>query len=112
MTLDFVHLHVHSEYSLLDGSIKIKKLVKELAKRGSTAAAITDHDGMHGILEFYLACQSEKINGIIGYEINIAPLFLEDKKSATHLILLAENEQGYSNIIKLCTIANTTGKNG
>lgn len=110
-TMDFVHLHVHSEYSLLDGSIKIKKMVKELAKRGCSAAALTDHDGMHGALEFYLACQAEKINGIIGYEINMEPLFLEDKKSTTHLVLLAENELGYSNLLKLCTIANTTGKN-
>ena len=77
----FVHLHIHSEYSILDGSIKIKKLVKELAKQGATAAALTDHDGMHGALEFYLACQSEKINGIIGHEINVEPLYLENKKS-------------------------------
>jgi DNA polymerase-3 subunit alpha len=107
----FVHLHVHSEYSILDGSIKIKKLVKELAKQGYPAAALTDHDGMHGALEFYLACQSEKINGIIGHEINIEPLFLDNKKSPTHLILLAENEEGYKNLIKLCTIANTSGLN-
>ena len=107
----FVHLHIHSEYSILDGSIKIKKLVKELAKQGATAAALTDHDGMHGALEFYLACQSEKINGIIGHEINVEPLYLENKKSPTHLILLAENEVGYKNLIKLCTLANTVGTN-
>ena len=108
---EFVHLHIHSEYSILDGSIKIKKLVKELAKRGASAAALTDHDGMHGALEFFLACQSEKINGIIGYEVNIEPLFLENKKTPTHLILLAENEIGYKNLIKLCTLANTSGTN-
>ncbi|MES2615303.1 MAG: PHP domain-containing protein [Bdellovibrionota bacterium] len=109
---EFVHLHIHSEYSILDGSIKIKKLLKELVKRQATAAALTDHDAMHGVLEFYLACQAEKINGIIGYEINIEPLYLEDKKKPAHLVLLAENEQGYSNLIKLCTIANTSGING
>lgn len=108
---EFVHLHIHSEYSLLDGSIKVKKLVKELSKRGAKAAALTDHDAMHGVLEFYLACQAEKINGIIGYEINIEPLFIEDKKQVCHLVLLAENDSGYANLIKLCTIANTTGKN-
>ncbi len=108
---EFVHLHIHSEYSLLDGSIKIKKLIKELKKRGSQAAALTDHDGMYGVLEFYLACQTEKINGIIGYEINVEPLFLEDKKQVCHLTLLAENSVGYSNLMKLCTLANTTGKN-
>jgi DNA polymerase-3 subunit alpha len=111
LTDEFVHLHIHSEYSLLDGSIKVKKLVKELSKRAAKAAALTDHDGMHGVLEFYLACQSEKINGIIGYEINVEPVFLDDKKQVTHLILLAENDLGYSNLIKLCTIANTSGKN-
>lgn len=109
---DFVHLHIHSEYSLLDGSIKVKKLIKELVKRSAKAAALTDHDSMHGVLEFYLACQAEKINGIIGYEVNIEPLLINNKKKeVSHLILLAENEKGYSNLIKLCTIANTTGKN-
>lgn len=108
--MDFVHLHIHSEYSLLDGSIKIKKLVKELAKRQACAAALTDHDALHGALEFYLACQAEKINGIIGYEINMEPLFLQDKKKTFHLILIAENTTGYANLLKLCTIANTTGK--
>ncbi|KAB8029111.1 DNA polymerase III subunit alpha [Fluviispira multicolorata] len=108
---EFVHLHIHSEYSLLDGSIKVKKLVKELSKRGARAAALTDHDGMHGVLEFFLSCQAEKINGIIGYEINVETILLEDKKQVSHLILLAENNEGYANLIKLCTIANTTGKN-
>ncbi|BBH52082.1 DNA polymerase III subunit alpha [Fluviispira sanaruensis] len=108
---EFVHLHIHSEYSLLDGSIKVKKLVKELSKRGVKAAALTDHDAMHGVLEFYLSCQAEKINGIIGYEINVECIYLENKKQVSHLILLAENDEGYANLIKLCTIANTTGKN-
>lgn len=108
---EFVHLHIHSEYSILDGSIKLKKLIKELSKRGAKAAALTDHDGMHGALEFYLACQSEKINGIIGYEANIAAAFHPNQKQAFHLILLAENNTGYTNLIKLCTIANTSGKN-
>ncbi len=108
---EFVHLHIHSEYSVLDGSIKIKKLVKELAKRSATAAALTDHDGMHGVLEFYLACEAEKINGIIGYEVNVEPLYLEDKKKPVHLILLTETEEGYANIIKLCSLANTSGQN-
>lgn len=107
---EFVHLHIHSEYSILDGSIKLKKLIKELSKRGAKAAALTDHDAMHGVLEFYLACQNEKINGIIGYEANIESAFHEDKKQVHHLILIAENNTGYSNLIKLCTIANTSGK--
>lgn len=108
---EFVHLHVHSEYSLLDGSIKVKKLVKELAARGASAAALTDHDGMHGAVEYYLECLKEKINGIIGYEANLPPLILTDAKCSFHLILLAESNQGYANIVKLCSFANTTGKN-
>ncbi len=107
---EFIHLHVHSEYSILDGSIKIKKLVKELAKRGATAVALTDHDVLCGALEFYLACQSEKINGILGYEINLEPRYLPTRKKPVHLILLAENEEGYANLIQLCTIANTVGQ--
>jgi len=108
---EFVHLHVHSEYSLLDGSIKVKKLVKELVARQSKAAALTDHDALHGAVEFYLECQKEKINGIIGYEANVEPLILSDSKTPFHLILLAETNEGYSNIIKLCSLANTDGKN-
>jgi DNA polymerase-3 subunit alpha len=108
---EFVHLHVHSEYSLLDGSIKVKKLVKELVARQSKAAALTDHDALHGAVEFYLECQKEKINGIIGYEANVEPMVLKNNKSPVHLVLLAETNQGYANIIKLCSIANTDGKN-
>ncbi|MEN9529788.1 MAG: hypothetical protein RI932_1661 [Pseudomonadota bacterium] len=109
-TQEFVHLHIHSEYSLLDGSIKVKKLVKELVARQAKAAALTDHDALHGAVEFYLECQKEKINGIIGYEANVQPLFLSDSKLPFHLVLLAENIQGYANIIKLCSLANTAGK--
>lgn len=108
---EFVHLHVHSEYSLLDGSIKVKRLVKELVARQAKAAALTDHDGLHGAVEFYLECQKEKINGIIGYEANVTPLYLQESKLPFHLVLLAENNQGYANIIKLCSLANTSGRN-
>jgi len=107
---DFVHLHIHSEYSLLDGSIKIKKLVKELVARQAKAAALTDHDAMHGMLEFYLEAQKEKLNGIIGYEANIEFFTSNFAKHSSHLVLLAENDIGYKNLIKLCSIANTTGK--
>lgn len=108
---DFVHLHVHSEYSLLDGSIKVKKLIKELAARNAKAAALTDHDAMHGALEFYLGCKEKNINGIIGFEANLEPFSkcLPPNK-LTHLILLAQTDVGYSNVVKLCTLANTSGK--
>ncbi len=107
---DFVHLHVHSEYSLLDGSIRIKKLIKELVKRNAMAASLTDHDGMHGILEFYLECKEKKINGIIGYEANVESVFAKNIRPCHHLVLLAENDIGYANLVRLCSLANTTGK--
>jgi len=107
----YTPLHIHSEYSILDGSIKVKKLVQELADRGHSAAALTDHDGLHGVLEFYLACKNKNINGIIGYEVNVAPVYLESQESTCHLVLLAKNTAGYKNLIKICTIANTSGKN-
>ena len=111
---DFVHLHIHSEYSLLDGSIRIKKLVKELAARKATAAALTDHDGMHGVLEFYLECKGHKegpLNGIIGYEANVEFFSPKLAKKLGHLVLIAENNTGYTNLVKLCSLANTVGKN-
>ncbi|MCA2960985.1 MAG: DNA polymerase III subunit alpha [Silvanigrellales bacterium] len=128
---DFVHLHVHSEYSLLDGSMKVKKLVKELAARGAKAAALTDHDAMHGAVEYWSACKDAKLNGIVGYEANVTFLFGSRATNGgsngvtggghspagkadaplAHLVLLAANAQGYKNLIKLCTAANTTGKN-
>jgi DNA polymerase-3 subunit alpha len=109
---DFVHLHVHSEYSLLDGSIRVKKLLKELSARGAKACAITDHDGMHGLLEFYLDAQkSGGLNPIMGYEANVQ-LFSKSLGTGTgHIVLLAENNEGYRNLIKLCSIANTSGVN-
>jgi DNA polymerase III subunit alpha len=112
--VDFVHLHIHSEYSLLDGSIKIKNLVKELKNRGVTAAALTDHDAMHGVLEYWLACKEAKINGIVGYEVNVPyrfPANAAQEKSSSHLVLLAENDLGFKNLVKLSTYANTSGKN-
>jgi DNA polymerase III subunit alpha len=103
------HLHIHSEYSLLDGSSKVKKIVKELAARGASAAALTDHDALHGAIEFYLACKDAKIKPILGFEANLPPL-VHPQKKLFHIVLLAENNAGYKNLIKLCSFANTTGK--
>lgn len=109
---DFVHLHVHTEYSLLDGSIKVKKLIKEAVARQYKAIAITDHDGMHGCVELYLEALKEKIRPIIGYEANVEALnTLGNGSPIGHLILLAQNTAGYKNLIKLSTIAATTGRN-
>lgn len=111
---DFVHLHVHTEYSLLDGASRVKDLVKAVKDLGMKAIAITDHGSMYGVIDFYKAAQKEGIKPIIGCEVYIAPAsrhdaFEVDGTRYYHLILLAENQQGYSNLVKLVSLANTEG---
>ncbi|MCL5433278.1 MAG: DNA polymerase III subunit alpha, partial [Patescibacteria group bacterium] len=111
---NFVHLHNHTEYSLLDGLSKIKPLVRRAKELGMKSLAITDHGNMHGAIKFYNACKDEGIKPIIGCEIYIAKRSLHDKDSGidndrNHLILLAKNETGYKNLIKLVTIASLEG---
>lgn len=110
----FVHLHVHSHYSMLDGMGKIPDLVKKAKDDGQTALALTDHGNMHGAVEFYETCEKEGVKPIIGMEAYIAPRKLTDKQpridaSAYHLILLAKNETGHKNLLKLTTIAHLEG---
>lgn len=102
----YVHLHLHSEYSLLDGACKIKELVEFADKLGQKAVAITDHGVMYGVIEFYKACLENGIKPIIGCEVYVAPRSRFDKvhkidTSPYHLILLCENNIGYQNLIKL-----------
>lgn len=111
---NFVHLHVHSHYSMLDGMGKIPDLVKKAKADGQTALALTDHGNMHGAVEFYETCKKEGIKPIIGIEAYVAPRKLTDKQpridaSPYHLILLAKNETGYKNLLKLTTIAHLEG---
>ncbi len=111
---DFVHLHVHTEYSMLDGLCKIDKLVKKAKSLGQTALAITDHGGMYGCLHFYNACKKAEIKPIIGLEAYIAKGSRHDKQSRmgadqAHITLLAQNFTGYQNLMKLTTIANLEG---
>lgn len=111
---DFVHLHVHTEYSLLDGASRVKDLVKAVKDLGMKAIAITDHGSMYGVIDFYKAAQKEGIKPIIGCEVYLAPAsrhdaFEVDGTRYYHLILLAENQQGYSNLVKLVSLANTEG---
>lgn len=109
---DFVHLHVHSHYSLLDGLPKIKELVAAAKKRGFSALALTDHGNMYGAIEFYQACQKEKIKPIIGSEIYLAPdsRFGKDKdKKYYHLVLLAADYAGYRNLMKLVSLGHLEG---
>ncbi len=111
MPRDFVHLHVHSEFSLLDGMSKIGKLVKKTKEYGSTALAITDHGVMHGAIDFYKTALREEIKPILGCEIYMsAGSRLEKKRNdAFHLTVLARDLEGYQNLMKIVTIGQTEG---
>ncbi len=111
---DFVHLHVHSEYSLLDGLPKISALVKKAKELEMPAVALTDHGAMYGIIEFYKACQAADIKPILGMEAYTVPkdhLSKQTKEDRVnnHLVLLAKNYLGYKNLMKLTTIAHLEG---
>ena len=110
---DFVHLHIHSEYSLLDGAIRIKDLPARAKELGMKAIAITDHGVMYGVIDFYKACKNEGIKPIIGCEVYVATKSRFDKgpedKKYNHLILLAKNNQGYKNLSKLVSIGFIDG---
>ena len=112
--MDFVHLHVHTEYSLLDGACRIKRLVSRVKELGQTAAAITDHGVMYGCVDFYNECIANGIKPIIGCEVYVAPRSRFDKDSRLdmspyHLILLCRNNEGYRNLVKLVSAAHTEG---
>ena len=112
--MDFVHLHVHTEYSLLDGAIRINDLVKKVKEMGMKSVAITDHGNMFGAVEFYKKCVAEGIKPIIGCEVYVAPRSRFDKQGKidtepNHLILLAMNNTGYHNLVKLCSAGFTEG---
>lgn len=109
----FTHLHVHTEYSLLDGMCRIPALVGRAKELGMTSLAITDHGVMYGALKFYRECQSQGIKPIIGCEVYVAPGSRHDKTAADknhrHLVLLAKNRTGYTNLLQLVSLANTEG---
>ncbi|MGN9056709.1 DNA polymerase III subunit alpha [Bariatricus sp. HCP28S3_A7] len=114
--MNFAHLHVHTEYSLLDGSNKIKEYVNRVKELGMTAAAITDHGVMFGVIEFYRAARAAGINPVLGCEVYVAPGSRFDKESVGrdedryyHLVLLAENNTGYSNLMKIVSRGFTEG---
>ncbi len=111
-TIPFVHLHVHSEYSLLDGATRICHLPKMAKERGMNAVAVTDHGNLHAVVEFYQEAKKANIKPIIGYEGYICADRYEKKdgkKNTDHVILLARNNVGYHNLIKLATRANLEG---
>ncbi len=110
----FVHLHIHSEFSLLDGANRIKDIPKRAKELGMDAIAITDHGVMYGAIDFYKACKAEGVKPIIGCEVYVAPRTRFDKESGidnkyNHLILLAKNNQGYKNLSKLVSIGFVEG---
>lgn len=113
--MSFVHLHVHTEYSLLDGSNKIKEYVHRVKELGMNAAAITDHGVMYGAVDFYRAAKAEGIKPILGCEVYVAPNSRFDKELTGgedryyHLVLLAENNQGYANLMKIVSKGFTEG---
>ena len=111
---DFVHLHVHTQYSLLDGAIRIDDMLQRAADFGMHSVAITDHGTMFGTVEFYEKAVKAGIKPIIGIEIYVAPRSRFDKtpldsKGLSHLILLAENQEGYRNLCRLATAAQLEG---
>ncbi len=110
----FCHLHTHTEYSLLDGEASIKKLVARVKELGMTSCAITDHGTMYGVVDFYRECKAHDINPVIGCEVYLAPTSRFNKvygidNKYSHLILLAENDKGYKNLIKLVSMGCIEG---
>ena len=111
----FTHLHVHTEYSLLDGSNKIKEYVKRIKELGMDSGAITDHGVMYGVIDFYKEARANGIKPILGCEVYVAPDSRFDKELTGgedryhHLVLLAENNTGYSNLMKIVSIGFTEG---
>ena len=105
--MNFTHLHVHTEYSLLDGSNKIREYVNRVKELGMDSAAITDHGVMYGVIDFYRAAREAGINPVLGCEVYVAPASRFDREIGSgddryyHLVLLAENNQGYANLMKI-----------
>jgi DNA polymerase-3 subunit alpha len=111
---DFVHLHNHTQYSLLDGLTKIPGLISRIKQLGMDSVAITDHGSMSGVIDFYKAAKSDDIKPILGMEAYIAARGLDDKdptkdRQYYHLTIIVMNTQGYKNLMRLSTIANLEG---
>ncbi len=114
MNNKFTHLHVHTEYSLLDGACRIEELVNKAKELGMTSLAITDHGVMYGVVEFFKQAKKAGIKPILGFEAYVSPRKMTEKdpqkdKNQYHLVLLAENQEGWKNIIKLCSAGFVDG---
>lgn len=111
---NFVHVHCHSEFSLLDGANRLPYLIKRAAEMEMPALAITDHGVMYGVADFYMKCKANGVKPILGVEAYVAPRTHKDKQpridqAAYHMVLLAKNLTGYNNLLKLTTIAAIDG---
>ncbi|MCC6445336.1 MAG: DNA polymerase III subunit alpha [Armatimonadetes bacterium] len=114
MPVNFVHLHNHSEYSLLDGACRVGDLASKAAEMDMPAIALTDHGAMHGVVEFYTKCQAKGVKPIIGCEVYVAPRHRKGRDSkldasSYHLVLLAKNDVGYRNLLKICSTGHLEG---
>ena len=109
MSAGFVHLHVHTQYSLLDGAIRIPDLLDKCQEYGMDSVAITDHGAMYGALEFYVKAKKAGIKPIIGCEFYMTPGKRTDKEKGFHLVLLAMDHTGYKNLMKMAGIAQFEG---
>ncbi len=112
--MSFVHLHVHSEYSLLDGFSNIKKLVKRAKELGMPAIALTDHGAMYGVIDFFNSAKAVGIKPIIGIEAYLSARSMQDRdphydKTSSHLLLLAQNQTGYQNLLQIASAAQLDG---
>ena len=112
--MDFVHLHLHTEYSLLDGACRIDRLFEDVKSKGQTAVAITDHGVMYGVMDFYKKAKAAGIKPIIGCEVYVAPGSRFEKRKTgetpyNHLVLLCKNQKGYENLIKMVSLGFTEG---
>ena len=108
---DFVHLHVHTEYSLLDGLTKIKPLVAKVKELGMKAVAVTDHGAMYGVINFYTFAREQGVKPIIGCELYMSKHARTDKRGSIdkdpyHILLLCKNYEGYQNLVKLVSAAH------
>jgi len=111
---EFVHLHTHTEYSLLDGASRVSELVNAAKEAGQEALAITDHGSLYGVVPFYKACLAAGVKPIIGCETYVAQRSLHDKESRVdrdphHLVLLAQNKTGYQNLLRMISTAHMEG---
>ena len=112
--MSFVHLHTHSSYSLLDGLSNVRSLAARASELNMPALALTDHGAMYGVVEFFHACNEVNINPILGMETYMAARNMSDREAqhdskSSHLLLLAENQTGYQNLLKIATASQLQG---